>query len=59
MLALVTRLHDVKISFFAIEIKGIYLNKRIEKKKKNGDIFVNVFYVFTETQRKKKKSKYS
>ena len=32
MPALVTRLHDVKISFFASDIKGIYLNKRIEKK---------------------------
>ena len=52
--AFVTRLHDVKILFFASEIKGIYLNKRIKKKKKS-EIFSSMSS--TSSQRLKKKKK--
>ena len=51
--ALVTRLHDVKISFFASEIKGIYLNKRIEKKK--SEIFSSMSSTSSQKLKKKKK----
>ena len=53
MPTLVTRLHDVKISFFASEIKGIYLNKRIEKKN------LRYFRQYLHRKSKRKKCKYS
>ena len=53
--ALVTRLHDVKISFFASEIKGIYLNKRIKKKKKKSEIFLSMSSTSSQKLKKKKK----
>ena len=48
---LVTRLHDVKISFFAVKSREFIWIK--ESKKKERDVFVNVFYFFTGTQKEK------